>query len=153
MTLDTMSVSLEPASWTPTFACALARRFVARCRFDDPAQVTCLLVTELVTNAVTHGGWGITLEMRGSSSAVCSKVFDHGHALPVMVPRRPLADSGRGLHLVAALASDWGVEPVADGKVVWFELRHPVESVSVAAFDAQCEATGGEPARKPWVSG
>jgi hypothetical protein len=43
-----------------------------------------------------------------------------------MLPRLrhggPAARSGRGLHLVGALARAWGVEPSADGKTVWAEL-------------------------------
>jgi hypothetical protein len=35
----------------------------------------------------------------------------------------PAATSGRGLSLVDALASEWGVHPSPPGKTVWFELR------------------------------
>jgi hypothetical protein len=31
-------------------------------------------------------------------------------------------ETGRGLMVVAALASDWGWEPESSGKVVWCEL-------------------------------
>jgi hypothetical protein len=35
----------------------------------------------------------------------------------------PTASSGRGIHLVAAMADDWGVRATpGDGKVVWFTL-------------------------------
>ncbi|KJY33259.1 regulatory protein, partial [Streptomyces sp. NRRL S-495] len=34
----------------------------------------------------------------------------------------PYAVSGRGLHLVRALADRLGVDPTKTGKVVWFEL-------------------------------
>jgi hypothetical protein len=36
--------------------------------------------------------------------------------------REPSAGSGRGLHIVDALASRWGTEALDREKVVWFEL-------------------------------
>jgi len=40
------------------------------------------------------------------------------------VPRRCKAsnDAGRGLQLVEDLAEEWGVETIAGGKSVWFEV-------------------------------
>ena len=42
------------------------------------------------------------------------------------VPQRAVvhegAVSGRGMHLLDALATRWSTRPVAGGKVVWFEL-------------------------------
>jgi len=38
-------------------------------------------------------------------------------------PRPPGTGSGRGLYLVDAVATAWGVEPDEAGKKVWFELR------------------------------
>ena len=45
-----------------------------------------------------------------------------GRTRPQM--RTPLQEdtSGRGLWLVDKLATGWGVEPVPEGKRVWFEL-------------------------------
>ena len=34
-------------------------------------------------------------------------------------------ESGRGLAIVDALCECWGVDPTADGKTVWFQLRQP----------------------------
>lgn len=45
--------------------------------------------------------------------------------------REPSAESGRGLHIVEALASRWGVDAIGTEKVVWFEL--PVLSGGGAA--------------------
>ncbi len=50
------------------------------------------------------------------------EVADHDPALPVQQHPPAEAVTGRGLLIVDALATRWGVEPAADGKTVWFEL-------------------------------
>jgi anti-sigma regulatory factor (Ser/Thr protein kinase) len=88
-----------------------------------------LIVAELAANAVTHGRVpGRDAELRlGRNTAeghVRVEVSDvRGERPPVPAPADgpPLADSGRGLALVAALADKWGVteRPGAPGKTVW----------------------------------
>jgi PAS domain S-box-containing protein len=83
-----------------------------------------LLVTELVTNGLRHGGPGVDLWLRpAGSSGVRLEVVD-GRAGTVPVVKNPDADAegGRGLLLVQALASRWGTERLAAGKRVWCEL-------------------------------
>jgi len=81
-----------------------------------------LLVSELVTNAVIHARTPVDLVVRRVGSALRIEVFDDGHGVPE--PRyADLDDSaGRGLGLVQALATRWGVDDKAGGKTVWFEL-------------------------------
>jgi hypothetical protein len=82
-----------------------------------------LLVSELVTNSVIHGTGPIQLRARISAPTLRVEVHDTDPARPNM--RQPDL-SGRGLHIVDALATAWGVdEMVAHGKSTWFELRHP----------------------------
>jgi GAF domain-containing protein len=91
-----------------------------------------LVMTELLTNALLHGSAPVRLAVRvtpdGSTARL--EVRDGSRALPVRP--RPSSDAmtGRGLALVDALSSGWGVLPDADGKVVWAELT--AESVVVA---------------------
>ncbi len=104
-------------------------------RFDD----VCLVVSELVTNALRHAlpaGPGCSDHqssvrlhlMRWTERLVCA-VRDPSHETPV--PRDSddfSAESGRGLFLVDSFADSWGWHPLAgslDGKVVWalFRLR------------------------------
>jgi PAS domain S-box-containing protein len=83
-----------------------------------------LLVTELVTNGLRHGGPGVDLWLRAlPGGGVRLEVVD-GHAGRVPVVRSPDADAegGRGLVLVQALAARWGSERLAAGKRVWCEL-------------------------------
>lgn len=85
-----------------------------------------LLVSELVTNAVVHGAGDIDLAIARVPSLLRVEVTDAG-ANPV----RPLRDThvddeyGRGLHIVAALATAWGgrPDPLSGDNMVWFELR------------------------------
>jgi anti-sigma regulatory factor (Ser/Thr protein kinase) len=116
-----ITLSADPAS------AAVARGFVAATLQDWGLQTTTdvavLLTDELVSNAILHAGSeiGVTVAMQASPLRV--DVSDASAELPV--PRDSddyLRASGRGLHLVDALATDWGVIPRAAGKTVWFEL-------------------------------
>jgi DNA-binding NarL/FixJ family response regulator len=69
-----------------------------------------LVVSEMVTNAVTH-------------AASSCELIDHGGGSPDPMPPSTTRNSGRGLHLIDALTAAWGVEPEsAGGKTVWAEL-------------------------------
>jgi anti-sigma regulatory factor (Ser/Thr protein kinase) len=150
---------LDPAAVSNAASCALparleavreARQFARRTlgqwdvgdRFDD----ICLVVSELVTNALRHGlspdatpcAAGeqhppVRLHlMRWTERLVCA-VRDPSHDSPL--PREAddfAAESGRGLFLVDSFADGWGWHPLAGGlggKVVWalFRLRTAAE--------------------------
>lgn len=104
----------------------LARRFVAlalhRWRLPHVHDVVCLLTTELVTNAVLHAGSVMGVRITCRDRAVRVEVRDSSPKVPTTQPYGVDAQTGRGLALVAAQADEWGVEELADGKVVWFEV-------------------------------
>jgi anti-sigma regulatory factor (Ser/Thr protein kinase) len=85
-----------------------------------------LLVSELVTNAVRHGRPDIEISLVIAADRVRIEVRDGGDALPILPSGQPSIDrpTGRGLLIVAATASDWGIErtPGTAGKTVWAEL-------------------------------
>ncbi|BEP13372.1 hypothetical protein acdb102_16830 [Acidothermaceae bacterium B102] len=83
-----------------------------------------LLVSELVTNAVLHGLPPITLRVDCDTLELIVEVSDEA-AGPALAPRDVTleGESGRGLALVDILSDAWGVEPLDQGKVVWFRLR------------------------------
>ncbi|MFI1755765.1 ATP-binding protein [Streptomyces sp. NPDC020571] len=90
----------------------------------DPAR---LLVAELANNASAHGrvpgrDFRLTLYVVGDTLRI--EVTDtRGEQLPHPQQSSPDAESGRGLLLVEALASRWGVtEGRFPRKTVWAEL-------------------------------
>lgn len=91
---------------------------------SDLAQTAALLASELCTNAVRHAhvpGRGFRLTLRMRRSALRIAVTD---AQPSRFPLRNPApsDSGRGLVLLAALATAWGVDRGPLTKTVWCEI-------------------------------
>ena len=104
-----------------------ARRFVEdvlvewRCEgFRDDAL---LLVSELVTNAVTHALSPCTVVVEHLDGGIRFEVHDHDRRhLPVPQPFSTTSHHGRGLLIVDKMSSLWGSEPTDEGKVVWFEL-------------------------------
>jgi anti-sigma regulatory factor (Ser/Thr protein kinase) len=81
-----------------------------------------LLLSEVVTNAVIHGRTAVTVEAVVRPAGLRVDVTDDGAGHPRVRPRDDAVPSGRGLHIVAVLAADWGVVPHPRGKTVWFEL-------------------------------
>jgi len=82
-------------------------------------------VSELVTNAVLHGGPPISIGVRGTQRYPRVEVQDGSRQPPRMTfdatdEDQLLATYGRGLGLVAMLSSAWGADLVPEGKVVWF---------------------------------
>src|SRR5436190_21565363 len=74
-----------------------------------------LLVSELVANAIEHGGApdaSILLSVERDGTTVRVEVEDAGPRFPPAPsePPPPDATSGRGLYLLAALADRWGVD-------------------------------------------
>ncbi|MDH6226808.1 ATP-binding protein [Streptomyces sp. MJP52] len=91
-----------------------------------PAAVeeTELVVTELATNVVKHVGERApaTLIVEGSVGRLRVEVHDQSRVLPRIRSLGCDAECGRGLHLLAGLAADWGAMPTGAGKVVWCEI-------------------------------
>jgi anti-sigma regulatory factor (Ser/Thr protein kinase) len=85
-------------------------------------EMSALLADELVANAVLHGEGAISLEVHVGSDCVRIAVADESPALPVLRPPDATSATGRGLPIVNAAATRWGVEATAQGKSVWFEM-------------------------------
>jgi DNA-binding NarL/FixJ family response regulator len=89
---------------------------------DAALDTLVLLTSELVTNVVAHARTSCHLGVELLPNAVRVSVSD-GDERPIR-PRLPGddAESGRGLGLVEALSSNWGVIAGERGKTVWFEV-------------------------------
>jgi DNA-binding NarL/FixJ family response regulator len=90
---------------------------------QDALDVIELLTTELVTNAVRHASSTARVAAAVTGSRIRVSVTDDGPGMPVQRVAKPDDEGGRGLGMVEALASDWGVDVVDDGggTTVWFE--------------------------------
>jgi hypothetical protein len=89
------------------------------------ADDTAAIVAELVANAIaasmpagTPVGFGMIL----TDSSVVVEVFDRAPGEPAPGTATPEAESGRGLHMVAALSRQWGWTLLRGSKVVWAEV-------------------------------
>ena len=89
---------------------------------DDAA----LLVSELMSNAVRHGGATATLTVGIHDGFLTVEVHDDGAGRPAMPAGAldPTETSGRGLRILDRVATQWGVEDDhrGSGKTVWFRL-------------------------------
>ncbi|MGW2231086.1 ATP-binding protein [Streptomyces formicae] len=124
--LTTPNTPLSPKICRDTVAMLLT----ANGHRPDLADTARTLVSEIVTNAVTHtGSPTIDLETVVLCDGVRVVVYDDRAAAEPLAALDVSRDSerGRGLLLVQALADNWGVGPAArprgNGKNVWFELR------------------------------
>jgi anti-sigma regulatory factor (Ser/Thr protein kinase) len=154
------TLNLEPVvESTP-----VARHWIAAHLRDLPSEVTgyaALLTSELVTNAVLHAATPMCLTLHILPDRIRVDVADGNPAFPALKEYGRDAATGRGLTLFNSLASDWGVQAVAGGKIVWFELPvdFPVSPASVSDGSFRFDLTGitqaglpGDPDESPDVA-
>jgi anti-sigma regulatory factor (Ser/Thr protein kinase) len=84
-----------------------------------------LILTEIITNAVMHAELSpkVDVEITLEAEHVLRMTVTDGSSLRPTI--RVLAEdqeSGRGMHLVTAVADRWGVDDHPGGKLVWIEL-------------------------------
>ncbi len=117
-------ISLEPSGAAPAQARRVVRQLLLPLVPADVTDTAELLVSELVTNAVTHGTGMVTISIDCADHALSVTVSDDEPAEPLLQPERLMALGGRGLRMIESLASSWGVKPRvgSPGKDVWFRL-------------------------------
>lgn len=87
------------------------------------AEDVLLLVSELVTNACTHGDDPYELRIDRIDGKLWVQVSDNSPHRPRPHGRhRAARSSGHGLYLLQRLSSAWGWVPRGRGKTVWFEV-------------------------------
>lgn len=116
------------ADWTlPSEAQSVSRARELTCQrlqewgLPDLVDVTELLVSELVTNALRHGTGDMRVRLLRERTLVC-EVWDAALAQPRQRRAHATDEGGRGLQLVGMLAERWGSRRTPYGKTVWFEL-------------------------------
>lgn len=103
---------------------AAARRFVRDVLQDLADEPVLLCTDELVTNAIVHVCSDVELVVRRSDdgTVVRVEVHDASPRPPLRRVPSPEDEHGRGLMLVEALSTRWGVDRGTEGKAVWFEV-------------------------------
>jgi hypothetical protein len=94
-------------------------------REDRAVGDALLMMSELVTNAVRHTRTVLLVLVTMQNHTLHVDVTDDDPTLPLPSDAEHDATNGRGLRIVDALATRWGVTPTIDGKTVWFEMQLP----------------------------
>ena len=122
------SVAGELCELLPAVAASAgrARRLVATAvaasGHEGLVDLATLLVSEVVTNSILHAGTEMRLSCRRRGAGIRIEVFDGSSLVPSVRHYDAEATTGRGLGLVSALATSWGVDCENNGKTLWFEL-------------------------------
>jgi hypothetical protein len=90
----------------------------------DHVFATELVVSELLTNAVTHARGPVRLRLIRDEGLIC-EVSDGSDTAPHMRHAQLLDEGGRGLYLIGQVADRWGTRYSATGKTIWVEQRLP----------------------------
>lgn len=114
---------------SPAAARGFVRSAVGTLLPRPPPDALCddleLVVSELVTNAVRAGSPSVTVAVVVDGDRIMLRVSDEAGGWPEPRDADVYDTGGRGLPLVSAISSSWGVRMSTDGKVVWAELRVP----------------------------
>ena len=121
---STLRRTLPPTAESASVARWLVNDLLRELVDADTLDTAALLTTELVSNAIRHTRDELVISVRLSGDRLRVGVSDSSHRRPQLVQVGSRDTSGRGLHLVEAMADRWGVDPDERGlgKTVWFEL-------------------------------
>lgn len=121
------TVALEGDGTVIAQARHLATQFLTRAQTEQGLPVsqraldlTQLVVSELVTNAIRYATGSIRLRLIRERALVC-EVLDGGATAPHLRHPRTTDEGGRGLLLVSQLTQRWGTRFVTEGKIIWAE--------------------------------
>jgi hypothetical protein len=108
---------------TPSSVAAVRRIVTAQLDHMEPAcrDAVVYIGSELASNVVRHAGTPYVVELH-TGEMVRIEVTDWALGVPVLRAVTLDAVSGRGLQIVSRLATDWGVDWLDGGKVVWAEV-------------------------------
>lgn len=121
-TTQQTSIELAVSPRSVALARALVADLLRHHGHEHAIDVASLLTSELVTNAVVHGRTTVGVLASVTGGRLRVEAYDESERLPITRKQWPDATDGRGLLIVASLATAWGYEPRATGKAVWFEL-------------------------------
>jgi anti-sigma regulatory factor (Ser/Thr protein kinase) len=124
--MSRLSMHLPPDPSAP----GVARRRVAALLEQDgveaePAEAALLVLSELVTNAVTHARSDVVLVVEIGRDLIRLEVSDDSTTAPSRRVPDKSAPGGWGMNLIDVMSTQWGFGPRADGlggKTVWVHL-------------------------------
>jgi anti-sigma regulatory factor (Ser/Thr protein kinase) len=137
------TIRLELGRDVPGRAREWVRGICATCGLDALADDAALMVSELVTNVFLHAHTDCRIRAELGDRMMCVEVADQDERVVRPVSSADGSERGRGLHIVAALSSAWGVHYQPAGKTVWFTLASPAGVRPGSATEA---ATADPPA-------
>ncbi|MFJ9821101.1 ATP-binding protein [Streptomyces sp. NPDC101151] len=127
--------AVSPASWAAALtlhlpaartAPAIARHAVGAVLAQwGHSEDVALVVSELVTNSVEYGAPPIVLRVLRREGRVHISVFDSSPVPPCWRTPRLDEEGGRGLLVVAAVATTYGYRRTGAGKATWATLSVP----------------------------
>jgi anti-sigma regulatory factor (Ser/Thr protein kinase) len=108
----------------------VAEPFVDETRIPDLR----LVISEVITNAVRHGGEGeMLVAVTPKADYLCVQVTDTGDGFaPRPRAYEPDEDGGFGLFLVERLTRRWGLTRENSNTRVWFEFDFAAEQAAAA---------------------
>lgn len=130
-----------------------ARRWVrdicATCGLDALADDATIMVSELVTNAFLHAQTDCMITAELGDHMIRVEVADEDAGVVRPIFSADESERGRGLQMVATLATDWGVHYGSAGKTVWFTLA----STAGGRMRSRVEQAKGIDPQGPVVAG
>jgi anti-sigma regulatory factor (Ser/Thr protein kinase) len=118
---DGATISSEARNWARRVLPELLTREPRRDLYDDVD----LVFTELTSNAVRHGGGLREAQLANTGDHLRLTAADNDPRAPAVRARRTAQPNGRGMHLIQAIADQWGIHRhhTEIGKRVWADLR------------------------------
>lgn len=111
-----MRREFEPEPW----AAAEVRRFVVSALAGNPhVNDVELAASELASNVIRHAQTRFTVAVLSTEERIRLEVSDGNSIIPAV---EDLAEDNRGLRLLSAITTRWGIDPHGDGKTVWAEF-------------------------------
>jgi hypothetical protein len=121
---ERVSADFPPSSTSPAAARRFAQSSMRSWDHWDRVDDTVLIVSELVTNSIEYSSsTSVSVNLACAGDNVYVAVSDSAaNSLPVL--RRPGqgTHAGRGLRIVSASSTWWGVTAASQAKTVWAEL-------------------------------
>lgn len=122
--ISSVAMKLDRMPQAPRIAREFVRGWLDGIASDDLLQDALLVVSELVTNAVSHGGDEISVSLVRQLAGFRVEVRDSGVTTSSPVAERADygAERGRGLAIVSVLAVAMGQSLDSTGTLVWAQL-------------------------------